>query len=141
MGTTITPYPGVRASGERDTPSNVAERTHGQRPIRVHPNRLQLRPGHAAGLTCISYRLRLAGDMAQPHKGARIAVLTRIAPELGDAVRLGAHERGVSMSDFVASLLADALQLPDLAPLALSRAGRGPAATTDLKGAPLERTT
>ena len=63
--------------------------------------------------------------MAQPHKGTRIAVLTRIAPELGEAVRIGARDHGVSMSDFVASLLADALDLPELAPPVHPRTDQG----------------
>ena len=63
--------------------------------------------------------------MTQPSKGVRIAIITRAAPELRDAVLAGAREHGMGMSDYVATLLAQALDLPQLTPAARARHGRG----------------
>lgn len=54
--------------------------------------------------------------MAQPNKGYRKAILARTAPDVYDAVRIGARDHGMSTSDYVAMILARTHDLPQFAP-------------------------
>lgn len=54
--------------------------------------------------------------MARNSKGDRDAMLTRLPRDLGSAVRRRAIESGLSISDYIASVLAAEVGLPDLAP-------------------------
>ncbi|GGI42656.1 hypothetical protein GCM10010988_40130 [Cnuibacter physcomitrellae] len=49
-------------------------------------------------------------------KGDRRAIISRVPVPLGDAVSLAAHQRGMSVNDFVASVLAREVGMADLAP-------------------------
>lgn len=63
--------------------------------------------------------------MPQPHRGDRVPILSRPPRPVGDAVRTAAHERGMSVSDYVASVLADVHGMPELAPAAHPGSGQG----------------
>lgn len=54
-----------------------------------------------------------------------MAVLTRVAPDVRDAILAGAHESGLGISDYVAKVLAEALDLPQFAPAAHPRSDQG----------------
>ncbi|QJU56278.1 toxin-antitoxin system HicB family antitoxin (plasmid) [Herbiconiux sp. SALV-R1] len=51
-------------------------------------------------------------------KGERTALISRVAPPLGEAVRVQAEERGMSVNDYVASVLAREVGMTELAPQA-----------------------
>lgn len=53
--------------------------------------------------------------MARNSKGDRDAMLTRLPRELGSAVRRRASESGLSISDYIATVLAAEVGMPDLA--------------------------
>jgi predicted HicB family RNase H-like nuclease len=50
-------------------------------------------------------------------KGERLQLISRVATPIGEAVRTQAEERGMSMNDFIAAVLAREVGMPDLAPL------------------------
>ena len=54
----------------------------------------------------------------RPSKGDRDSIITRPLRPLGDVVRTRADEAGLSISDYVASVLATAHGLPQYAPVA-----------------------
>ena len=49
-------------------------------------------------------------------KGERLPLLTRVAPPVSEAVRERAEARGMSVNDFIASILAREVGLADYAP-------------------------
>ena len=52
----------------------------------------------------------------RPSKGDRDQILTRPSVELGEVVRAAADDSGMSISEYVAKVLAEAHGLPELAP-------------------------
>lgn len=62
--------------------------------------------------------------MPQPHKGPRDTATVRMSTPLGSAVRREAKARCVSVSDYVAAVLAHALDMPDEAPQTRSKADK-----------------
>lgn len=57
--------------------------------------------------------------MAQPHRGDRVLLGTRVPEPLAQAVRVAAREANFrSVSDYVAALLAAELDFPYSAPMA-----------------------
>lgn len=56
------------------------------------------------------------GAGGRPNKGERDLIASRLPTELGDAVRMAADEHGMTISDYVAKILAEALSLPQFAP-------------------------
>ena len=56
------------------------------------------------------------GQGGRPSKGDRDQIITRPARSVGDAVRAAADDHGMSLSDYVAKLLADTHGLSQLAP-------------------------
>ena len=52
----------------------------------------------------------------RPHKGNRDAMMIRPARELGDIVRQAAEDADMTITDFVANILACELNRPDLSP-------------------------
>lgn len=52
-------------------------------------------------------------------------VSTRIAPDVKEALVLGAREHGMGVSDYVAMILAEAHNLPQFAPAAHPRSNQG----------------
>jgi hypothetical protein len=61
------------------------------------------------------------GQGGRPSKGDRDQIITRPMRSLGDVVRDAADENGMTLSDYVAKVLADAHGLPHLAPPAHAR--------------------
>lgn len=55
--------------------------------------------------------------MGQPHKGDRAYIATRPPKRVADALRVRADERGMSVSEYVAALVAKDVGLPDAVPL------------------------
>lgn len=55
--------------------------------------------------------------MAQPHKGDRELVSSRLPRPLADLVREAAQARDISISAYIAEVLADRHGLTDLVPL------------------------
>ena len=49
-------------------------------------------------------------------KGERLPLLTRVAPPVSEAVRERAESRGMSVNDFIASILAREVGLSEFAP-------------------------
>lgn len=49
-------------------------------------------------------------------KGDRLQLISRVAAPVGEAVRDQAEARGMSMNDFIASVLAREVGMPELAP-------------------------
>ncbi|GAB3682876.1 hypothetical protein GCM10028814_20430 [Angustibacter aerolatus] len=72
------------------------------------------------------------GQGGRPSKGDRDQILTRPPRALGDAVRAHAEELGMTVSDYVATLLADAHGMPEYAP---SRVASRPQEELPLKSA------
>ncbi len=58
------------------------------------------------------------GGPGRPSKGDRDVIITRPARPLGDVVRARADEAGLSISEYVASVLAEVHHLPQYAPQA-----------------------
>jgi hypothetical protein len=54
--------------------------------------------------------------MAQRHKGDRLQLVSRAPVAVGEAVRHNAEERGMNVSDYIASVLAREVGLDALAP-------------------------
>ena len=54
--------------------------------------------------------------MAQPNKGDRDLLVSRPARAVGDAVRSRADQVGLSISEYVALVLAEHCGMPELAP-------------------------
>ncbi len=54
----------------------------------------------------------------RPSKGDRDSIITRPLRPLGDVVRARADEAGLSISDYVATVLANAHGVPQYAPVA-----------------------
>jgi hypothetical protein len=55
--------------------------------------------------------------MAQRHKGERVYIASRPPKRVADALRARANERGISVSEYVAAVLASDVGLPDAVPL------------------------
>lgn len=55
--------------------------------------------------------------MGQPHKGERAYIATRPPKRVADALRAQADQRGMSVSEYVAAVLAQDVGLPDAVPL------------------------
>jgi hypothetical protein len=60
----------------------------------------------------------------RPGKGDRDLLVTRPARAVGDVVRARADEAGLSISEYVAAVLADTHGLPELAPTAIHTSGQ-----------------
>lgn len=56
------------------------------------------------------------GQGGRPSKGARDMIATRPPVEVGDAVRIAADKQGMTISDYVAKILAEVHGLPQFAP-------------------------
>lgn len=54
--------------------------------------------------------------MPQPHKGERDLVISRPPKVVADAVKAQAHKQGMSVSEYVARILADHHELHDAMP-------------------------
>ncbi len=52
----------------------------------------------------------------RPSKGERDSIITRPVRPLGDVIRARADEAGLSISDYVATVLANAHGMPEAAP-------------------------
>lgn len=52
----------------------------------------------------------------RPHKGDRDSIMIRPRQSLGELIRAQADDAGMTITDFVATHMADALGRPDLAP-------------------------
>lgn len=64
--------------------------------------------------------------MGRRDKGLREAMITRVTPELRRAVEDRAATRGVTLSDFIAAVLAHKVGRPEDAPVDLGEEGRLP---------------
>ncbi len=62
--------------------------------------------------------------MPQRHKGDRLQLVSRTPTPVGEAVRHNAEERGMNVSDYIASILAREVGLPELAPVAAVQQSR-----------------
>lgn len=62
----------------------------------------------------ILLRRHHADAMGQPHKGDRVLLQARPPREVWDAVHIAASEAGLSVSQYVADLLAQHVGRPDL---------------------------
>lgn len=60
--------------------------------------------------------MRFDGRMAQPSKGDRVQMASRIPRPAADRVRHEAAARGQSLSEYIAAVLCREVGLPDLAP-------------------------
>ena len=60
--------------------------------------------------------VRLDGRMAQPFKGDRVLMASRIPLPAADRVRREAAARGQSLSEYIAAVLCREVGLPELAP-------------------------
>lgn len=61
------------------------------------------------------------GQGGRHSKGDRVTVISRAARPLGDAVRQSADDAGMTISDYVATILANVHNMPQHAPQQLSR--------------------
>lgn len=64
---------------------------------------------------------RFSGRPGRPHKGPRDSIMIRPRQTLGDLIRQHADEAGMSITDFVATAMAEKLGRPELAPEDTSR--------------------
>jgi hypothetical protein len=63
----------------------------------------------------------LNGDMAQPHKGHRDAMVTRPHYLVGQEIRRRAAEQGVPYGDLISAILSEYIGLNHLAPVPLGK--------------------
>jgi hypothetical protein len=77
--------------------------------------------------------------MPRPSKGDRDAILTRPVTKIGDAVRHEAYASGMSISDYVAMVLANHVGLGDLAPHPHPVSDQGVLPVLDARGGGLLR--
>lgn len=77
-----------------------------------------------AGADVVSFNesMRFTGPMARinrgrPSKGDRDAFMTKPARPVGDAIRHNAEELGMTYGDYIASILARELGMPEHAPV------------------------
>ena len=62
------------------------------------------------------------GRGGRPSKGNRDQLITRVATPLGEVVRAHADQAGLTVSDYVATVLAKEHELPEYAPAGQDRA-------------------
>ena len=65
---------------------------------------------------CLGGAMARTGTGGRPGKGDRDALITDVAVPLGEAVRARADQAGLSVSDYVATILAKEHGLPEHAP-------------------------
>ncbi len=75
-----------------------------------------MRTSKRLGRVCLANQIRggMVCPMAQPHKGDRVVTITRLAHPVHDVVRNAAAERGVSISQYVADVMAAHVGRDDL---------------------------
>ena len=68
-------------------------------------------------IICLGEPMARRGHGGRPYKGDRDHIVTRPSRVVGDLVRQHAEEAGLTISDYVAAVLARAHGVPEAAPL------------------------